>query len=204
MSSTEAAREFQAKERKCRNQLKKRLANALSGDLNRLLQEEQETDVTLCVGPVFRLKAHRAVLLARAPHLLLGTEPTTPVIHLQGTEPAALKDFIQNVYTADKCLAKESTALNIHNGHSLVVNGTAEDGPDVDSQVSSDSSSENFESASGLGADLLALYHKADISDISIQVADRVFSAHRYCKIIMTNFLQLLRKFTDLLWSHFS
>jgi len=63
----------------------------------RLLQEEQETDVTLCVGPVFRLKAHRAVLLARAPHLLLGTEPTAPVIHLQGTEPAALKDFIQYI-----------------------------------------------------------------------------------------------------------
>ncbi len=35
MSSTEAVREFQAKERKCRNQLKKRLENALSRDLNR-------------------------------------------------------------------------------------------------------------------------------------------------------------------------
>lgn len=64
---------------------------------NRLLQEEQETDVTLCVGSAVRLKAHRAVLLARAPHLLQGTEPTTPVIHLQGIEPAALKDFIQYI-----------------------------------------------------------------------------------------------------------
>ncbi|XP_026119272.1 AP2-interacting clathrin-endocytosis protein isoform X1 [Carassius auratus] len=179
MSSTETAREFQAKERKCRNQLKKRLANALSRDLNRVLQEEQETDVTLCVGSAVRLKAHRAVLLARAPHLLQGTEAATPVIHLQGTEPAALKDFIQKVYTEDKCLVKENSTLNLHNGHSLVVNGSAVDGPDVDSQVSSDPGLEHFEPASGLGADLLALYQRADMSDISIQVADRVFSAHR-------------------------
>uniref|UniRef100_A0A672RYQ1 Uncharacterized LOC107564439 n=1 Tax=Sinocyclocheilus grahami TaxID=75366 RepID=A0A672RYQ1_SINGR len=179
MSSTETAREFQAKERKCRNQLKKRLANALSRDLNRLLQEEQETDVTLCGGSAVRLKAHRAVLLARAPHLLHGTEATTPVIHLQGIEPAALKDFIQKVYTEDKCLVKENSALNIHNGHSLVVNGTAADGHDVDAKVSSDPGSEHLEPASGLGADLLALFQRADMSDISIQVADRVFSAHR-------------------------
>ncbi|XP_073707551.1 BTB/POZ domain-containing protein 8 [Garra rufa] len=179
MSSTEAAREFQAKERKCRNQLKKRLANALSRDLNRLLQEEQETDVTLCVGSAVRLKAHRAVLLARAPHLLQGTEANTPVIDLQGIEPAALKDFIQKVYTEDKCLVKEKSALNIHNGHSLVVNGTAVDSHDVDSQVSSDPGSEHLDPASGLGADLLALYQRADMSDISIQVADRVFAAHR-------------------------
>uniref|UniRef100_A0A672JTG4 BTB domain-containing protein n=1 Tax=Sinocyclocheilus grahami TaxID=75366 RepID=A0A672JTG4_SINGR len=102
---------------------------------NRLLQEEQETDVTLCVGSAFQLKAHRAVLLARAPHLLQGTEATTPVIHLQGIEPAALKDFIQYI---------------MHLGP-----------------------------ASGLGTDLLALYQRADMSDISIRVADRVFSAHR-------------------------
>ncbi|KTF80906.1 hypothetical protein cypCar_00012654 [Cyprinus carpio] len=146
---------------------------------NRLLQEEQETDVTLCVGSAVRLKAHRAVLLARAPHLLQGTEAATPVIHLQGTEPAALKDFIQKVYTEDKCLVKENSTLNIHNGHSLVVNGTAVDGHDVDSQVSSDPGLEHLEPASGLGADLLALYQRADMSDISIQVADRVFSAHR-------------------------
>uniref|UniRef100_A0A8C1Y241 Si:ch73-389b16.2 n=1 Tax=Cyprinus carpio TaxID=7962 RepID=A0A8C1Y241_CYPCA len=37
---------------------------------------------------------------------------------------------------------------------------------------------EHLEPASGLGADLLALYQRADMSDISIQVADRVFSAH--------------------------
>lgn len=50
------------------------------------------------------------------------------------------------MYTDDKRLAKESTALHIHNGHSLVVNGTAEDSPDVDSQVSSDSGKDNISS----------------------------------------------------------
>ncbi|XP_051568944.1 BTB/POZ domain-containing protein 8-like isoform X2 [Myxocyprinus asiaticus] len=178
MSSTEAAREFQAKERKCRNQLKKQLANALSGDLNRLLHEEQETDVTLCVGSAVRLKAHRAVLLVRAPHLLEGAGSTTPVIHLQGIEPAALKEFIQKVYTEDKCLEKENNALNTHNGHPPVVNGTSADGHDINSQDSSDTGLEHLEPASGLGADLLALFQRGDMFDISIQVADGVFSAH--------------------------
>lgn len=64
---------------------------------NRLLKEEQETDVTLCLGSAVRLKAHRTVLLARAPHLLQGAESSTPVIHLQNIEPAALRDILQYI-----------------------------------------------------------------------------------------------------------
>lgn len=48
------------------------------------------------------------------------------------------------MYTEDKCLVKENSALNIHNGHMLVVNGTAADGHDVDSQVSSDPGKDNI------------------------------------------------------------
>lgn len=48
------------------------------------------------------------------------------------------------MYTDDKCLAKENTALNVHNGQSLVVNGTAAHGPDVDSQVNSDQGKDNI------------------------------------------------------------
>lgn len=62
---------------------------------NRLLQEEQETDVTLCLGSAVWVKAHRAVLLARAPQLLQGAESSTPVIHLQNIEPTALKEILQ-------------------------------------------------------------------------------------------------------------
>ncbi|KAI7807396.1 hypothetical protein IRJ41_003153 [Triplophysa rosa] len=178
MSSTEAVREFQAKEHNFKNKLRNRLAKALSEDLQWLLQEEQETDVTLCLGSTVRLKAHRAVLLARAPHLLDGAESSTPVIHLQNIEPAALKDILQKAYTDGKCLGnKKCSILTSHNGHSSVENGTAIGSHEVDSQGSSEP--EHLEPASGLGADLLALYRRGDMSDISIQVADRVFSTHR-------------------------
>lgn len=63
----------------------------------RLLQEEQETDVSVCVSSGFRLRAHKAVLLARAPHLLQGTAPNASIINLQGTEPTALKELIRCV-----------------------------------------------------------------------------------------------------------
>ncbi|RVE73941.1 hypothetical protein OJAV_G00036300 [Oryzias javanicus] len=94
MITTEASREFQAKERKYKEQLKRCLSSALSADLNRLLHEELETDVCLC--PVSgSVRAHRPVLLARAPLLLMGQlhkDPTT--IHLPNYELSALKDFL--------------------------------------------------------------------------------------------------------------
>ncbi|KAA0713144.1 hypothetical protein E1301_Tti013592 [Triplophysa tibetana] len=180
MSSTEAVREFQAKEHNFKNRLRNLLAKALSEDMHWLLQEEQETDVTLCLGSADRVKAHRPVLLARAPQLLQGAESSTPVIHLQNIEPAALKDILQKAYTDGKCLGNEKCSiLTSHNGHSSVENGTATGSHEVDSQGSSEPDSKHLEPASGLGADLLALYRRGDVSDISIQVADRVFSTHR-------------------------
>lgn len=53
--------------------------------------------------------------------------------------------YNRKVYTDDKCLAKENTALNIHNGQSLVVNGTSAHGPDVESQVNSDQGKDNMQ-----------------------------------------------------------
>uniref|UniRef100_A0A8C1N4T9 BTB domain-containing protein n=1 Tax=Cyprinus carpio TaxID=7962 RepID=A0A8C1N4T9_CYPCA len=148
---------------------------------DRLLQEEQETDVTLCVGSAVRLKAHRAVLLARAPHLLQGTEASTPVIHLQGIEPAALKDFIQYImhflYSSTPTrllLLVIALKLKVKHHHYMLWPFHS-----FCLIIVCLSGSEHLEPASGLGADLLALYQRADMSDISIQVADRVFSAHR-------------------------
>ncbi|XP_037390809.1 AP2-interacting clathrin-endocytosis protein isoform X1 [Pygocentrus nattereri] len=179
MLSTEVAREFQAKERKCKNNLRKCLASALSGDLHRLLQEELEVDVTLCVGSGLRLQAHRAVLLARAPHLLQGAAPTASVIHLQGIEPTALNELIRRVYTEDKCLGRVTSGSAGLDGHSALLNGTAVEAEDVELHVSSSADSVHLEPASGFGADLLALYERGEASDISIQVGERVFSAHR-------------------------
>ncbi|KAG9341507.1 hypothetical protein JZ751_019012 [Albula glossodonta] len=93
MLTSEATRDFQGKERKARANLKKCLASALSKDLNRLLLEENEADITFCVGSrTFR--AHRAVLLARAPHLLQDASPGSDIIHPKNLEPVELKNFL--------------------------------------------------------------------------------------------------------------
>ncbi|XP_010795764.1 BTB/POZ domain-containing protein 8-like [Notothenia coriiceps] len=95
MITTEAAREFQAKERKHKEQLKRCLSAALSADLDRLLQEELEADVSLYAG-AGSLQAHRAVLLARAPHVLQGQAHKDPTnIYLSGYELSGLKDFLR-------------------------------------------------------------------------------------------------------------
>ncbi|XP_030647543.1 AP2-interacting clathrin-endocytosis protein [Chanos chanos] len=180
MQSTEAAREFQIKARKSRNNLRRCLASALAADLNRLLQEEQETDVTLCVGSA-RFQVHRAVLLARAAHLLQGAGTATPVIQLQGIDSSALKELIRRVYTEDKCLGRPNGAANGLSAHAGLVNGTTTtEGSDLPNpQTVPDPDAVAVEPASGLGADLLALYEKGDGTDINIQVGDKTFSAHR-------------------------
>lgn len=62
---------------------------------SRLLQEELEADVSLFANSG-SLRAHRAVLLARAPHLLQGQMHKEPIIvHLPGYELSSLKDFLR-------------------------------------------------------------------------------------------------------------
>ncbi|XP_053354796.1 BTB/POZ domain-containing protein 8 isoform X2 [Clarias gariepinus] len=178
MLSTESARELQTKERKHKSNLSKQLASALSSDLNRLLQEEQETDVSLCVGSGFQLRAHKAVLLARAPHLLQGTSQNTSTINLQGTEPSDLKEHVRRIYTDDECLGKGTASSAGLHDHSQLTNSTVVE-EDGEFHASSGPDSVRLEPASGLGADLLALYERAEACDISIQVGERVFSAHR-------------------------
>ncbi|XP_076134541.1 BTB/POZ domain-containing protein 8 [Alosa pseudoharengus] len=174
MHSTEALREFQAKERKTRASVKKCLSRALSEDFTRLLSEEQEADVTLCVGSA-RLRVHRAVLLARAAHLLKGVAPGQSEVSLEDCEAAELKEFIRRVYSTDHCPGKikglpEGTQMN----------GVHADVPDyLDSTSCLDSDPVVLEPASGLGGDLLALYESGEACDITIQVGEKHFSAHR-------------------------
>lgn len=62
---------------------------------SRLLQEELEADVSLYANSG-SLRAHKAVLLARAPHLLQGQTHKDPIIiHLPGHELSSLKDFLR-------------------------------------------------------------------------------------------------------------
>ncbi|XP_031431285.1 AP2-interacting clathrin-endocytosis protein isoform X2 [Clupea harengus] len=177
MHSSEAIREFQAKERKSRASLKKCLSRALSEDFTRLLSEEQEADVTLCVGSA-RLRVHRAVLLARAAHLLKGAPPGQSEVLLQDCDAAELREFIRRVYSADQCQGKIKGLPE-----EAQVNGVHADVPDYpdypDSGSSIDPDTVVLEPASGLGADLLALYQRGEACDISIQVGEKLFSAHR-------------------------
>ncbi|XP_062412440.1 BTB/POZ domain-containing protein 8 [Sardina pilchardus] len=174
MHSSEALREFQAKERKTRASLKKCLSRALSEDFTRLLSEEQEADVTLCVGAA-RLRVHRALLLARAAHLLKGVAPGQSEVSLEDCDAAELREFIRRVYSADHCPGK---IKGLPEG--VQVNGVHADVPDyLDSTSCSDSDTVVLEPASGLGGDLLALYESGDACDITIQVGEKHFSAHR-------------------------
>ncbi|KAM9357525.1 BTB/POZ domain-containing protein 8 [Symphorus nematophorus] len=175
MITTESAREFQAKERKYKEQLKRCLSSALCADLNSLLQEELEADVSLYAGSG-SLRAHRAVLLARAPHVLQGQthkEPT--IIHLPGCELSALKDFLRRVYTADQSMRSAEIIPDLEGS----VPGNILSVPDPADLHSSTDSDAVLEPASGLGADLLDLYQRGEQCDITIQVSEQVFSCHR-------------------------
>lgn len=175
MITTEAAREFQAKERKYKEQLKRCLSSALSADLNGLLQEELEADVSLFAASGF-LRAHRAVLLARAPHVLQGQTHKDPtIIHLPDCELSGLKEFLRRVYTSDQSMR---SAKIIPDMEGSVPGSTPPvcDPADLHSFTDSDVV---LEPASGLGADLLDLYQKGEHCDITIQVAEQVFSCHR-------------------------
>ncbi|XP_041861429.1 AP2-interacting clathrin-endocytosis protein isoform X2 [Melanotaenia boesemani] len=158
MITTEAVRDFQTKERKHKEQLKRCLSSALSADLNRLLQEELEADILLCAGSD-SIRAHRAVLLARAPDVLHGHREAS-VIHVPDDQLPALKDLLRRAYTAAPSTRRP-------------------DSVSPSELLLSDSGHVFSEPASGLGADLLDLYHRGEQCDITIQVAEQVFSCHR-------------------------
>ncbi|KAF3835702.1 hypothetical protein F7725_028260 [Dissostichus mawsoni] len=174
MITTEAAREFQAKERKHKEQLKRCLSAALSADLDsvvnpfpRLLQEELEADVSLYAG-AGSLQAHRAVLLARAPHVLQGQANKDPTnIYLSGYELSG------RVYTAHQSM---HSAEIIPDMDDSVPESTAPDPADL---CGSSDSEAVLEPASGLGADLLGLYQRGEQCDITIQVAEQAILCAR-------------------------
>ncbi|KAG5851212.1 hypothetical protein ANANG_G00090660 [Anguilla anguilla] len=177
MHTTEVTREFQGKERKSRSNLKKCLASALAKDLNRLLLEEIEADVTLRVGSS-TFRAHRAVLLARASHLLEDASADSDLIHVKNLKPAELKDFLLRAYTAEERMGRAQSSTAGFQEPVREGEGTISPLP-TETSEERNSESPALETASGLGADLLDLYQTGRASDISIQVGARVFQAHR-------------------------
>ncbi|XP_030228001.1 collagen alpha-1(I) chain [Gadus morhua] len=176
MLTSEANREFQAKERKYKAQLKRCLSAALAQDLLRLLQEELESDVCVCSGPS-SLKAHRALLLARAPHLLSAPPPLLPGpegdgenVHVSGLDPAELTQLLRTVYTSEQSLVGPPGPGPP--GTSSPGGGPDPDGPPEPGVC-------GLEPACGLGSDLLSLYRRAEQCDITIRVGGHVFPCHR-------------------------
>ncbi|XP_056211855.1 BTB/POZ domain-containing protein 8 [Falco biarmicus] len=94
-----------------RQRLQEALAEQLRQDLGRLLAEGTRSDVTIRVGDA-ALRAHRAVLLARAPRLFAGLcgGPPRQVLLLDGVGPAEFRRFLRLVYSSDKNL-KEAEEL---------------------------------------------------------------------------------------------
>ncbi|XP_044288288.1 BTB/POZ domain-containing protein 8 isoform X5 [Varanus komodoensis] len=91
-----------------RRRLKEMVAEQLRQDMNRLLKEEIQTDVTFCVGNIL-FRAHKAVLLARVPDFFLQVSgrwlnnlSSSQVIHLENLEPFEFKTFLQAVYSSDR------------------------------------------------------------------------------------------------------
>ncbi|XP_028300190.1 AP2-interacting clathrin-endocytosis protein isoform X2 [Gouania willdenowi] len=167
MITTEASREFHTKERRYKEQLKRCLSSALSADLLRLLEEELEADVSLCASSG-SVRAHRAVLLARAPYILQGHTHNHPtIIHLPSYQLSALKDFLRRVYTEEQSPGLVETTL------------TGDGSPVAEPHRSKESDPDVPEPASRLGQELLSLYQRREQCDITIQVAEQVFSCHR-------------------------
>ncbi|XP_074762658.1 BTB/POZ domain-containing protein 8 isoform X2 [Athene noctua] len=95
-----------------RQRLKEALAEQLRQDFGRLLAEGTRCDVTIRVGDA-AVRAHRAVLLARAPRLFAGLgggRPPREVLRLDGVGPAEFQRFLRLVYSSDKNL-KEAEEL---------------------------------------------------------------------------------------------
>lgn len=195
MLTSEATRDFQAKERKFKSQLKKGLSSALSEDLHRLLQEELESDVCLWSGPC-SLRAHRALLLARAPYLLSapphplpGSKGDAENIHVSGLDPTELTHLLRRVYTSEQSLSPSGLGSDTRNpgpprtsSPRIGPHGTSSPGVE-DTAAEPNGHHETgecvLEPACGLGSDLLSLYQRAEQCDITIRVGGNLFPCHR-------------------------
>ncbi|KAM6454376.1 BTB/POZ domain-containing protein 8 isoform 1-T1 [Liasis olivaceus] len=95
-----------------RRRLKELVAEQLRRDMERLLEEEIQTDITFCVGNML-FKAHKAVLLARVPNFFLhvvgrhlNTCNTCEALNLEHLEPSEFKTFLQAAYSSDRSITE--------------------------------------------------------------------------------------------------
>uniref|UniRef100_A0A8C4VD02 BTB/POZ domain-containing protein 8 n=1 Tax=Falco tinnunculus TaxID=100819 RepID=A0A8C4VD02_FALTI len=170
-----------------RQRLQEALAEQLRQDLGRLLAEGTRSDVTIRVGDA-ALRAHRAVLLARAPRLFAGLcgGPPRQVLLLDGVGPAEFRRFLRLVYSSDKNLkeAEELAMMKkvlepklIKENNTATLQNTQTN--TENSYFSPSAGNSKLEAASVLGEDLMMLYKKCCCPDINICIEGKDFQAHR-------------------------
>uniref|UniRef100_A0A8D0F5W3 BTB/POZ domain-containing protein 8 n=1 Tax=Strix occidentalis caurina TaxID=311401 RepID=A0A8D0F5W3_STROC len=163
-----------------RQRLKEALAEQLRQDLGRLLAEGTRCDVTIRVGDA-AVRAHRAVLLARAPRLfaeLGGGRP--PRVNLVSSS--------RLVYSSDKNLkeAEELAMMKkvlepklIQENNIATLQNTQKNINLKNSYFPLSAGVSKLETASVLGEDLMMLYKKCCCPDINICIEGKDFQAHR-------------------------
>ncbi|XP_029473534.1 AP2-interacting clathrin-endocytosis protein isoform X2 [Rhinatrema bivittatum] len=112
-------RGVQEKDAAERRRLKEMLAEQLSRDLLRLLKEEFQADVTLCVGHTL-FRAHKAVLLARVPDFSSRAliMKSGELVQVNNIEPAEFQTFLHAVYSSDrnvKAFEEEILGIKVQN-----------------------------------------------------------------------------------------
>ncbi|KAG8132637.1 hypothetical protein E2320_010480 [Naja naja] len=100
-----------------RRRLKELVAEQLRRDMERLLKEEIQTDITFYVGNT-PFKAHKAVLLARVPNFFLhvvgrhlNTCNNCEALKLQYLEPSEFKTFLQAAYSSDRIITEDEQQI---------------------------------------------------------------------------------------------
>ncbi|XP_012585511.1 PREDICTED: BTB/POZ domain-containing protein 8 [Condylura cristata] len=174
-----------------RRRLKATVSEQLSRDLLRLLREEIHTDITFSVGCTL-FRAHKAILLARAPDFYFHTVGQTSN-NLANLEPVAVENFetsefstfLQIVYSSNKNIKDyEEEILK----KKIVESGLPQKKQDFNFQNCANDDEKppvqlldnhDLEPASELGEDLLKLYMKPCCPDIDIYVDGKSFKAHR-------------------------
>uniref|UniRef100_W5MBL8 BTB domain containing 8 n=1 Tax=Lepisosteus oculatus TaxID=7918 RepID=W5MBL8_LEPOC len=185
----DAAKERHTKERRARQKLKEALASCLATDLHRLLTEESQTDIVLRVGSA-TFRAHRAVLLARAPELLQDSQHNSECIQVENFEPSEFENFLRYCFQTLLVSARGIIFLTACLILELLLSSGAQLSPSLNVKPFTVSPSSTLhavlqvytaapEPASVLGVDLLSLFKSGESSDISIQAGTRVFRAHR-------------------------
>ncbi|KAM8930033.1 BTB/POZ domain-containing protein 8 isoform 2-T2 [Pelodytes ibericus] len=203
-------RGFYAKEVAERRRLKDILCEQLSRDLLRLLNEEIHTDMIVCVGQE-KLKAHKAVLLARTPHFYkyITRNVSLGINSLRNIEASEIQAFLKVVYsshwsvkeTEEHILSQidqdwqvprqdqnDESWTSLQSNRLSATENVDDKGRLHDAETSPSENGElksmkdyniNLETASDLGSELLSLLHHSRCPDITIQIEDNCFQAHR-------------------------